>query len=385
MLEAERAQIAAKLYEREEVMRYIIKHDPNAIAVYDRDLRYIAVSNRFLQDYNVKEEDLLGKHHYDVFPEMPQRWKDVHQHCLAGGIERNEDDHFVRPDGSITYNRWECRPWYRADDTIGGIILYTEVTTERKKTEAQLKALNETLEQRVAQRTAQLRALASELSRTEQRERRRMAKILHDHLQQLLVAARFKLVTLNRRISDPALGKVVAEASELVDSCLAESRSLTVELSPPVLYDVGLVAALHWLARWMDEKHHVTVEIEADEGIVVADEGIRVFLFEAVRELLFNVAKHAQTTVAKVTMTHTSDETVQIEVRDFGAGFDSSQQTPANSSGGFGLFGIRERAVYLGGQLRIESAPGQGTRAILSVPAGPAPLSTDNDYLVPGK
>lgn len=116
------------------------------------------------------------------------------------------------------------------------------------------------------------------------------------------------------------------------------------------------------------------------------DEGIRVFLFEAVRELLFNVAKHAQTTVAKVTMTQTSDEAVQIEVRDFGAGLDSSQQqTPADSTGGFGLFSIRERAVYLGGQLRIESAPGQGTRAVLSVPIAPTPLSADNDCLVPGK
>jgi PAS domain S-box-containing protein len=134
-----RKQMEEKLTESVEMMRYIVKHDPNALAVYDLDLRYLAVSDRYLQDYNVREEDILGKHHYEVFPEMPQRWKEVHQRCLAGAIERNDDDYFERPDGSITYNRWECRPWYRADGKIGGMITYTEVTTERKLAEKKLR------------------------------------------------------------------------------------------------------------------------------------------------------------------------------------------------------------------------------------------------------
>ena len=126
------------LRESEENLRYIIKHDPNAIAVYDCNLNYIAVSDRYLHDYNVMEDNILGKHHYEVFPEMPQKWKDVHQRCLAGAIEINEDDSFVRPDGSITYNRWECRPWRKVNGKIGGIIMYTEVTTGRKKAEKAL-------------------------------------------------------------------------------------------------------------------------------------------------------------------------------------------------------------------------------------------------------
>ena len=131
------------LRESEENMRYILKHDPNAIAVFDSKLRYIAVSNRYLQDYNIKEKDIIGKYHYEVFPEMPQKWKDVHQRCLAGAVERNDDDYFERPDGSITYNRWECRPWRRTDGEIGGIITYTEVTTERKKAEKDLRESEE--------------------------------------------------------------------------------------------------------------------------------------------------------------------------------------------------------------------------------------------------
>jgi len=131
--------IEKALRESEEIMRYIIKHDPNAIAVYDCNLHYIAVSERYLHDYNVKEENIIGKHHYEVFPEMPQKWKDVHQRCLAGAIECDDDDYFERPNGSVTYNRWECRPWRRINGEIGGIITYTEVTTERKKAEKALK------------------------------------------------------------------------------------------------------------------------------------------------------------------------------------------------------------------------------------------------------
>jgi PAS domain S-box-containing protein len=134
-----RKTVEKALRDSEEVMRYIVQHDPNAIAVFDNNLQYLAVSDRFLQDYEVKEEDVLGRNHYEVFPEIPQRWKDIHQRCLAGAIERNEDDYFERPDGSVTYNSWECRPWRRVDGEIGGIVMYTEVTTERKKAEIALK------------------------------------------------------------------------------------------------------------------------------------------------------------------------------------------------------------------------------------------------------
>jgi PAS domain S-box-containing protein len=137
LTEHKRAEEA--LRESEELMRYIVSHDPNAIAVYDRNLHYLAVSDRYLKDEDVREQDIIGKHLYEVFPEMPQRWKDVHQRCLAGAIERDDDDRFEQPDGSIIYNRWECRPWHLANGDIGGMITYTEVTTERKRAEEEIK------------------------------------------------------------------------------------------------------------------------------------------------------------------------------------------------------------------------------------------------------
>ena len=105
------------------------------------------VSERYLDDYNVKDRNIIGKHHYEVFPEMPERWKQVHQRVLAGAVERAEEDRFERLDGSVDYNRWECRPWYRLDGSIGGMITYTEVITERKRAEEALRKSEEKFRQ----------------------------------------------------------------------------------------------------------------------------------------------------------------------------------------------------------------------------------------------
>lgn len=131
------------LREQHQLMEYIIRHDPNAIAVFDKDLRYIFASERYKQDYRVGDRNIIGRHHYEIFPEIPPRWREIHQRVLGGAIERAEEDSFVRPDGSIDYNRWECRPWYRANGEIGGIITYTEVITERKRAEEALRESEE--------------------------------------------------------------------------------------------------------------------------------------------------------------------------------------------------------------------------------------------------
>ncbi len=128
-----------ELEAQRELMRYIIAHDPNAIAVYDNDLRFVYVSQRYLEEYGIGEREIIGKLHQEVFPEVSERRQEVHRRVLSGAVERCEDDSFVRPDGSVIYNRWECRPWYRTDGSIGGMITYTEVTTERKLAEASLR------------------------------------------------------------------------------------------------------------------------------------------------------------------------------------------------------------------------------------------------------
>ena len=128
-----------KLIHSNKLMDYIIQHNRSAVAVHDRELNYIYVSQRYLDEYKVNEKEIIGRHHYDVFPDIPQKWRDVHQKALAGEVLSAEDDLFYREDGSVDWTRWECRPWYEMDGSIGGIIVYTEVITERKRNEEALR------------------------------------------------------------------------------------------------------------------------------------------------------------------------------------------------------------------------------------------------------
>jgi PAS domain S-box-containing protein len=126
------------LRDSSELVRCILRNDPKAIAVFDRELRYIAVSERYVLDHGIEERDIIGKHHYELFPDIPRRWRDVYQRCLAGAVEHSDDDHLVQPDGFITYKRWECRPWHQPTGEIGGIITCSEVITEQKRAEQAL-------------------------------------------------------------------------------------------------------------------------------------------------------------------------------------------------------------------------------------------------------
>ncbi|MCM2286198.1 MAG: ATP-binding protein [Desulfobacula sp.] len=136
--ESERKQTQEALAQAHNLMRYVIEHDNSAVAVLDRDLRYVYVSQRYLKDYRVKEKDIIGKYHYDIFPDIPQKIRDIHQRALAGEVLRSDRDPFHRMDGTIDWTRWECRPWYETDQSIGGIILYTEVITRYVENEEHL-------------------------------------------------------------------------------------------------------------------------------------------------------------------------------------------------------------------------------------------------------
>jgi len=130
-----------------DLMRYVVENDPVAVAILDRQLHYVHVSKRYLVDFNIEGQDIIGKHHYEVFPDLPQRWREVHQRALAGERSACAEDRFERADGSVRWSRWECGPWHEADGSVGGIVLWIEVITERKEKELQLRKLALAVEQ----------------------------------------------------------------------------------------------------------------------------------------------------------------------------------------------------------------------------------------------
>jgi PAS domain S-box-containing protein len=251
-----------------------------------------------------------------------------------------------------------------ADDDSTLVMEVGVDVTERCRVEAELRAVNVKLDQRATQ----LRALTTELAQAEDRERRRLAQILHDHLQQLLVATRFSAESLCRTAKEESQRSSAAQMLELLDQAIGASRSLTVQLSPPILHEAGLAAGLMWLARWMESKHDFKVEVATPEPEEELSDDLRLLFFQAVRELLFNAVKHSGARSARVELDTGSPGEIRATVSDQGCGFDAAAQEASAAPGGFGLFNIRERFAYFDGRVSIDSSPGRGTRVALTAP-----------------
>jgi signal transduction histidine kinase/ActR/RegA family two-component response regulator len=241
-----------------------------------------------------------------------------------------------------------------------------------------------TAEQLVNQRTqellhtqARLRTMAQTLTLTEQRERKRMAGELHDYLAQLLVLGKMKLSEMHAHIQN--LGSPVAAMFQEIDQTLTKAldytRTLMAELSPPVLHELGLPTALKWLADQM-KKHRLTVDVRVGAAELPLTENQAILLFQSVRELLINAAKHAGTNKATLTL-DVADHMLRIAVQDRGEGFNTDSLALKQPGQQFGLFSVKERMEELGGWLRVESAPGKGTTVTLGLPLTSAVPSQD--------
>lgn len=242
------------------------------------------------------------------------------------------------------------------------------------KSEKNLRELSRSLEQRVAERTAQLveqaarlRRLAAQLVSAEQRERKHLAAILHDDLQQLLVAAGMDLSMVKKRMREQDDIQALERAATHVGEASRAARELTSQLRPPALYEEGFVAALHWLASETRDLHRVQVNITGTEPTERISDEFNALLFDCVRELLLNIVKYAGVKEATVSVREEGN-CLRVEIEDEGRGFDVDAAAHEKSSSGFGLFSIRERLLALGGDISIESNKGKGTHIQLEVP-----------------
>ncbi|HET8700813.1 MAG TPA: PAS domain S-box protein, partial [Nitrococcus sp.] len=334
-------------------------------------------------------EQAVGRHIYLIIP--ADRIDEENQ--ILARLRRGERiEHFdtvrQRSDGQLIHVSLTISPIRDGAGRILGASKIARDITKRmqieqalRDSEQHLQALTESLERRVEARTAELqrqavrlRRFAGELASAEQRERKRLAAILHDGLQQLLVAAKIRLAQASSRIQDSRTRSAIEGATELLGQAVASSRNLTRELRPPVLYEGGLIPALRWLASELPRLHGLDIILDAKDVEPPLSDEAKALLFESVRELLFNVAKHSGAKEATVRVLQ-EERQLQLSVEDQGRGFDVEaavhEEDPQQLSAGMGLFSIRERLTALGGSMELESAPDKGACIQLTIPLTP--------------
>lgn len=378
-----------RLRECDERFRTVL--DQSIDIVYRRNLKadcydYISPAIQTVSGYSVAEfsrvssSALFDYIHPDDHAVVLKRFAEFEQSRQGSRIEGFFEFRLKCKDGGY---RWISDSGVLLMDAAGVPLYHVGVArdiTERKQIEEALRRSNEELEEKVAERTSRLRRMANELSLAEQRERRRISDYLHDELQQVLVAAKLEAEKLALAYpAEPLIGNLKKLQSLLSDS-LNKTRCIMQEFVTPLLYVVGFVPALQQLAEQMARRHGLRVELDIGYVPEPLPESLRIQLFHAVREMLFNVAKHSGSDFASVKL-RCANGLFEITVADAGKGFDPGGKLSSAGSG-YGLFSISERLAALGGQLSVDSAPGSGARITLKVPIeaeASAPLSNAED------
>jgi two-component system CheB/CheR fusion protein len=347
-------------------------------AILGKDLHGTITSwNRGAQRlFGYTEQEAVGQQIMIVIP-PEQQDKEL---LILERVRRGESSEQIetvrrRKDGSLVTVSVTVSPIKNSAGEVVGASSIARDITERKEAQARLLQSGAELERAVKAKTAEvvhsherLRAMTTDLNLTEQRERKRLAAELHDHLAQLLVLGKLKLGQ-SRRSNQPQekRDELITETDELLSDALTYTRTLVADLSPPVLYEFGLEAAFKWLAEKM-QRHGLTVMVQSETEIPKLPDDQTVLLFQSVRELLMNVAKHAKSGTATVRLECRSGE-LRIEVQDRGEGFhhDALAADDISRSQKFGLFSVRERIQALGGRFDLNSVPGEGTTAVITV------------------
>jgi PAS domain S-box-containing protein len=353
--------LLGKLQARHGLLREILDRTSGVVFAKERDGRY-AMINRLGADMLGKTlAEVVGADDRELFELADaERIMAIDREVMSTGEpQTHEETRDFR--GVPTTMLATTTAWYDAQRNVRGVIGIAQDVTERRRSERE-----------AAVDRDRMRSMATESVISEEQLRRTLAAELHNGLGQDIALAKMKLSVLRSSASvelhDPLIG-----IEQLVEQADRSLRSITYQISPPSLHDLGLVAALEWLADDIGARYGVDVRIEDDASPHVADERIRVILFRAVRELLVNAATHANVREVAVRLAR-QDGLVRITVEDVGAGFDTADLDRR----GYGLFGIGEQLKHVGGNLHVESVPGRGTTVTMTASVLLAPVCTTN-------
>ncbi len=341
----------------QETLRKIIDGSSAVIFAKDRDGKYLFINSLFEKTFHVSKDTIIEQTDYDLFPhETATALQGADRKVFQSGTAIEAEERVPQDDGMHYYISLKFPLFDNCGNIYAVCGIATDIT-ERKQAEEKLHQYHE-----------QLAAMTLELSKTEARERRRIAVELHDMIGQSLAIMKIKLGMLRRAAASGIMAHDLDEIRSQVDEAIQFTRTLTFELSPPALYQFGLEVAIEGLASQIQAQHAVSVTVKKSGQADQLGEELRVLLFKTVRELLMNIVKHASARTAAITFLYHSAY-ITIIVEDDGKGFEVENNLPHQGPhGGFGLFSVSERIRQLGGTMEIDSRPGIGTRVSITTP-----------------
>lgn len=364
----------------------LVEHAPAAIAMFDMDMRYLFASKRWMEERKLGDRNIIGLSHYDVTPNIPERWKEAHRRCLAGEAVSNEEDEIIRPDGQSEWLRWELQPWMGPDGKVGGLVIFSEIITHRRQAEAALRASNEQLERRVAERTQALEAAKERATDASLLKSRFLAAASHD-LRQPLQAASTYLSVLHGRIerddqreicekADRALDAAVDVLSALLDIAKLESGAVRPMIREFPLSDVldRIISQTEAVA----EKKGVALIYAKPDCVVRSDPAL---LERVVANFASNAVRYTDAGEIEIGC-EIVGEMVRIFVRDTGPGIPADAlerifedyirlDHPARDrthGHGLGLSIAKQLSALLGCKLDVRSTLGQGSTFTIEAP-----------------
>ena len=350
-------QMEKALQDSETKYQSIFETTGTATSIVDEDTTVCIVNTEFEKLSGYSKKEVEGKMSWtELFAgEYLNRMKKYHY------LRRRETDSAPKIYESKLINR---------DGSVRDVLLTVDMIPGTKRSVSSILDITEQKQawEKLLNYQDQLRYLASQLSLAEERERRRIANDLHDVIGHSLALCKIKLEALQEKFSLMEVDKYLNEIHGLIEEMIQDTRSLIFQISPPILYELGLEEALEWLVEQTQEQQGVVSEFEDDGQVKPLEDDVRVILFQAVRELLVNIAKHSHASKAKI-VTKRDGDSMRIEVKDDGIGFDICRvNSGINKNYGFGIFNIRERLKYIGGCFDIESKNDCGTCVTLIAP-----------------